>query len=357
MKQTSNLHVESMTPLEPPDGFLERLPINDRIADVVYSSREAIKQIITGKDDRLLLLVGPCSIHDEKAALEYAKRLAGISKRTQDRLLLVMRVYFEKPRTTVGWKGFINDPSLNNTFNVREGLYRARRFLLDVLELGIPAGTEWLDPVTPQYLADVISWGAIGARTVESQTHRQLASGLSTPIGYKNGSGGTQHSIQIAVDAIVAAKVPHTFLGVDGYGRVSIIKTTGNPDGHLVLRGGVKGPNYGPEHVADAVERLKKAGVPPYLMVDCSHGNSNKDYRMQPVVYRNVLEQRAGGNRQIVGMMVESHLYEGSQKLDGDISKLKYGVSITDACINWQATEELLLEAHSKLRVKAAAKA
>jgi 3-deoxy-7-phosphoheptulonate synthase len=338
-----------MTPLEPPDAFVRRLPITDSIAELVYQSREEIKDIISGKDDRMIMLVGPCSIHDEKAGLEYAGRLSRLADRVRDRILIIMRVYFEKPRTTVGWKGFINDPHLNGSFDMATGLARGRQFLLDVLRIGVPAGTEWLDPVTPQYLADVISWGAIGARTVESQTHRQLASGLSMPIGYKNGTGGTQHSIQIAVDAIVAAQAPHTFLSVDGYGRVSIIKTAGNPDGHIILRGGVRGPNYTSENVADAVDRLTRAGVPPYLMIDCSHGNSGKDHRNQPVVFRNVMEQRLGGNRHIVGMMMESHLLEGSQKLSGDPAKLKYGVSITDACIGWEATEDLMVEAYNGL--------
>jgi 3-deoxy-7-phosphoheptulonate synthase len=354
MRQTSNLHVESMTALEPPDAFAARLPITEEHADLVADSREQIQRIIRGEDDRMLVLVGPCSIHDEKAGLEYAGRLSKLKRRIEDRIMIVMRVYFEKPRTTVGWKGFINDPHLNGSFDVPTGLTRARRFLLDVLDAGLPAGIEWLDPVTPQYLADVISWGAIGARTVESQTHRQLASGLSMPIGFKNGTGGTGHSIQIAVDAIVAARAPHTFLGVDGYGRVSVIKTTGNRDAHVVLRGGVLGTNYDPDHVADAVARLKKAGLPPYLMVDCSHGNSNKDHRNQPVVFRNVVEQRASGNRNLVAVMMESHLFEGAQKLDSDVSKLKYGVSITDACVGWETTEQLLLEAHSRLRTRAA---
>jgi 3-deoxy-7-phosphoheptulonate synthase len=355
MRQTSNLHIESMTPLEPPDAFVRRFPVTESISELVYRSREEVKAITSGKDDRMLMLVGPCSIHDEKAGLEYAGRLARLADRVRDRILIVMRVYFEKPRTTVGWKGFLNDPHLNGSFDVTTGLTRGRQFLLDVLRIGLPAGTEWLDPVTPQYLADVISWGAIGARTVESQTHRQLASGLSMPIGFKNGTGGTQHSIQIAVDAILASHAPHTFLSVDGYGRVSIIKTTGNPDGHVILRGGVRGPNYAAEHVKDAVARMEAAGVPPYLVVDCSHGNSGKDHRNQPVVFRNVMEQRAGGSRNIVGMMLESHLSEGSQKLGKDPSSLKYGVSITDACIGWETTEELMMEAHALLKTRATA--
>ncbi|MDP2664441.1 MAG: 3-deoxy-7-phosphoheptulonate synthase [bacterium] len=354
MRQTSNLHVESFTPLEPPDAFLARFPLTEGMSELVASSREQIHRIITGQDDRILILVGPCSIHDEKAGLEYARRLAELAKAVQDQVLIVMRVYFEKPRTTIGWKGFINDPNLNGSFDMVNGLIRARKFLLHVLEIGLPVGTEWLDPVTPQYLADVMSWGAIGARTVESQTHRQLASGLSMPIGFKNGTGGTDHSIQIAVDAIVATRAPHTFLSVDGYGRVSIVKTTGNPDAHVVLRGGVKGPNYSSEHIADAVERLKKAGLPQYLMVDCSHGNSNKDHRNQPFVFYNVLRQRFDGNRNIVAVMVESHLFEGSQSPNGDPSKLKYGVSITDACVGWETTQELIAEAAALLRISKA---
>ena len=353
MKQTSNLHIESMLPLEPPDAFVKRIPITDSVAELVYNSREDIKKIISGQDSRMLMLVGPCSIHDEMAGLEYAGRLARLADRVRDRVMIVMRVYFEKPRTTVGWKGFINDPHLNGSFDMATGLARGRQFLLNVLGAGLPAATEWLDPVTPQYLADVISWGAVGARTVESQTHRELASGLSMPIGFKNGTGGTQHSIQIAVDAIVASRAPHTFLSVDGYGRVSIIKTTGNPDGHVILRGGVNGPNYGAEHVVNAVERMKKAGLQPSVVVDCSHGNSGKDHRNQPVVFRNVMEQRLGGNMNITGMMLESHLSEGSQKLGADPSQLKYGVSITDACVGWETTEDLMMEAYHSLKTQA----
>ena len=338
-----------MTPLEPPDALLKRLPITEKQAELVYTSREAIKRIIAGQDPRMLMLVGPCSIHDEKACLEYAERLAKVARRIQDRILVLMRVYFEKPRTTVGWKGFINDPHLNGSFDVPTGLTRARKFLLDVLEMGLPAGIEWLDEITPQYFADCTSWGAIGARTVESQVHRQLASGLSMPIGFKNGTGGTGHSIQIAVNAVITAREPHVFKSIDGYSRGTIARSTGN-DTHIVLRGGEQGTNYDADHVVDAVARLKKAGLPPYLMVDCSHGNSNKDYRNQSVVFRNVLDQRVSGNRHLVALMIESHLNEGNQKHDnGDPSKLKYGVSITDACVGWEETEQLLLEAHERL--------
>lgn len=354
MRQTSNLRIKSITPIEPSDAFLARFSITEQMADLVADSREQIHKIIHGEDDRILMLVGPCSIHDEKAGFEYARRLAELAKAVQDRILVVMRVYFEKPRTTIGWKGFINDPDLDGSFKMKEGRERARKFILSVLSLGLPTGIEWLDPVTPQYFADVISWGAIGARTVESQTHRQLASGLSMPIGFKNGTGGTEYSIQIAVDAIVAARVPHNFISVDGYGRVADVTTTGNPDAHVVLRGGVQGTNYDPKHIADAVARLKKANLPPYLMVDCSHGNSNKDHRNQPTVFRDVLEQRLAGNRHIVAVMLESHLFEGNQSPNGDLSKLKYGVSITDACIGWEDTQELLGEAALVLRASKA---
>lgn len=362
MRQVSNLNVESMTPLEPPDAFLERFPVTEDMAELIAESREQIHRIMTGEDDRMLMLVGPCSIHDEKAGLEYAQRLAELARAVRDRILIVMRVYFEKPRTTLGWKGFINDPDLDGSFKMKEGLVRARQFLLSVIGLRLSVGTEWLDPITPQYLGDVITWGAIGARTVESQTHRQLASGLSSVIGYKNGTGGTGHSIQIAVDAMIAARAPHTFLSCDERGRVSIIKTLGNPHGHIVLRGGVQGPNYGPEHVADAIARLEKAGLPQYLMVDCSHGNSNKDHRNQPGVFRYVVDQRVAGKRHFAAVMLESHLYEGRQDLvnggrplaipyDGDSVSmgwrpedlgLQYGVSITDACIGLKETEELI---------------
>ncbi len=350
MRQVSNLRIASMTPLDSADDFVAKLPITEEIAELVATSREQIGRIIRGEDDRMLVVVGPCSIHDEKAGLEYAQRLLGLKKKIGDRIVVVMRTYFEKPRTTVGWKGFINDPHLNGSFDVPTGLFRARKFILDVLSLGLPTAIEWLDPVTPQYLADIICLGFIGARTVESQTHRQLASGLSMPIGFKNGTGGTGHSIQIAVDALVAARAEHTILSVLGNGRVGVAQTTGNPDTLVVLRGGVQGPNCTPPHVADAVARLEKAGLPPYLMVDCSHGNSGKDHRNQPIVFASVIEQRAAGNRHVVAVMLESHLFEGNQKLNGDASGLKYGVSITDACIGWEATEQLLLGAHSRLR-------
>ncbi len=352
MPQIKNLNIDSITHLETPKQFTDRLPLTPESTETVTRGRKEILDVVTGKDDRLLLIVGPCSIHDTKAGLEYAKRLKGLADEVKDSVLVVMRVYFEKPRTTVGWKGLINDPHLNGTFDVATGLTMGREFLLEVLGLGLPTATEWLDPITPQYLADAVCWGAIGARTVESQTHRQLASGLSMPIGFKNGTGG---SIQIAADAMLAAQEPHVFLSVEDDGQVSIVKTNGNEGGHIVLRGGTSGPNYDPSAVARATSVLEKAGFEPHLVIDCSHANSGKDHRRQPVVFRDVLQQRTSGNRNIAGMMVESHLHAGSQKADGDVSKLEYGVSITDACIDWTTTELLVREARAALAKTAGA--
>jgi 3-deoxy-7-phosphoheptulonate synthase len=352
MTQIRNLNIESITHLETPKRFVERLPLTSQMEETVTKSRQEILDMVSGEDDRLLLIVGPCSIHDTNAGLEYAQRLKKLADEVKDSVLVVMRVYFEKPRTTVGWKGLINDPHLDGTFDVATGLTMAREFLLEILSLGLPTATEWLDPITPQYLADAVCWGAIGARTVESQTHRQLASGLSMPIGYKNGTGG---SIQIAVDAMLAAQEPHVFLSVEEDGKVSIVKTTGNPGGHIVLRGGSSGPNYDPSAVMRATSILIAAGFDPHLVIDCSHANSGKDHRRQPVVFRDVLQQRTTGNRDIVGMMLESHLKAGSQKADGDPSKLEYGLSITDACVDWDSTEQLVREARAALQKTAGA--
>lgn len=346
MAQIKNLNIDSFTQLETPKQFTDRLPLTPQAAETVARGRKEILDVVTGKDDRLLLIVGPCSIHDTKAGLEYAQKLKSLADEVKDTVLVVMRVYFEKPRTTVGWKGLINDPHLNGTFDVATGLSMGREFLLQVLELGLPTATEWLDPITPQYLADAVCWGAIGARTVESQTHRQLASGMSMPIGFKNGTGG---SIQIAADAMVAAREPHVFLSVDDDGQVSIIKTNGNDGGHIVLRGGSSGPNYDPTAVARATGILKNAGYEPHLVIDCSHANSGKDHRRQPVVFRDILHQRTSGNKDIAGMMLESHLHAGSQKANGDPSKLEYGVSITDACVDWDTTAALVREARAAL--------
>ena len=352
MTSTSNVNIARMERLAPPDDYTTELPIPPESAALVARVRGEIQDILAGKDDRMVMLVGPCSIHDEQAGLEYAGKLAELARRVSDRILIVMRVYFEKPRTTVGWKGLINDPNLNGTFDVATGLRRARKFLLQVSELGLPSGTEFLDPFTPQYMADLVSWGAIGARTTESQTHRQMASGLSMPIGFKNGTGGT---LQIAVDALVAAQSPHAFLGIDGDGRASVVHTIGNRGGHLILRGGAKGPNYDAESVAIATGLLKAAGLSQRLVIDCSHANSNKDHNRQPIVFRDVIQQRVGGNSAVAGIMLESHLHAGAQKLVNGPEGLEYGVSITDACIDWSTTEELLLEAHQALSEKVGA--
>ena len=303
------------------------------------AGRDQVRQILNGANTRFMVIVGPCSIHDEEAALEYAERLYRCSRELTDRLLVVMRVYFEKPRTTTGWKGLIYDPHLDNSFDIEDGLRRARRLLLSLAEMGIHAGTEFLDPIVPQYMADLVSWATIGARTTESQTHRQMASGLSMPVGFKNGTDG---NVQVAIDAAVSARNPHGFLGMDAEGRTAIIRTTGNPDGHLVLRGGKNGPNFNQSTVERAQHQLRVAGVRPQLLVDCSHGNSNKEHRNQSSVLKDVGNQRMKGNKHIVGCMLESNLNPGNQLLEGDSSRLQYGVSITDACIGWDETEELL---------------
>lgn len=341
-----NTNVSSITPLAAPSEYWKRFPSTPDIEAHVARSREQIEQIVDGTDDRVMLIVGPCSIHDTKAGLEYAGRIKELSDRVKDRILVVMRVYFEKPRTALGWKGLINDPNLNGTYDVSNGLAIAREFLLKVNEIGLPTAIEWLDPFTPQYLGDLVAWGAIGARTTESQTHRLVASGLSMPIGFKNGTGG---SVQIAVDGIVAARSEHVFLGIDDEGAGSIVHTTGNPACHLILRGGKDGPNYDPKSIASAIGNLSGSGLEPNLVVDCSHANSNKDYRVQPVVFRDVIEQRVAGTRGIVGLMLESHLFEGSQSLGDDPSDLKYGVSITDACCGWDETVMLVTEAYEHL--------
>ncbi|MCH7744602.1 MAG: 3-deoxy-7-phosphoheptulonate synthase [Chloroflexi bacterium] len=343
---TRDVNVRSTVPLISPIDLVKQLPITSAVEDTVLEGRSQIQEVLRGDDPRLLMVVGPCSIHDEKAALEYAERLSKLSKKLTDRLLIVMRVYFEKPRTNVGWKGLINDPHLDDTFDVAAGLYSARSLLLQIGEMGVYAGTEFLDPIVPQYLADMVSWATIGARTTESQTHRQLSSGLSMPVGFKNGTDG---SAQVAVDAMIAARAPNAFLGIDHYGQTCVVHTRGNADGHLVLRGGRSGPNFGAKAIADAQKLLNEAGVRSQLLVDCSHGNSNKDHTRQAVALRDVVEQRMAGNADIIGCMIESNLNSGSQKLNGDSSTLKYGVSITDACIGWDETEELLTWAYDKV--------
>lgn len=347
MPQLYDINIQEIRPLPSPNEYRKRLPITDSITETVARGRKAIADILSGQDDRLLIIAGPCSIHDTQAGLEYAGRLKELADRFQDRLLVAMRVYFEKPRTTVGWKGLVYDPYLRGSIDISEGLHMAREFLLKVADMGLLATTEFLDPITPQYLADLMAWAAIGARTSESQTHRQMASGLSMPVGFKNGTG---NSIQLAVDAVVSAQAGHGFLGVDSEGQAAVVITKGNPDCHVVLRGGTRGPNYDTDSIAEAVALTQRAGVRTQLVVDCSHGNSDKDYTRQSVAFRSAVEQRLNGNANIVGLMLESHLIEGSQKLDeSDPSKLQYGISITDSCIGWEETVDLLTETYSAL--------
>ncbi|MCE1225654.1 MAG: 3-deoxy-7-phosphoheptulonate synthase [Geobacteraceae bacterium] len=347
MIKTNNLKVSGITPIIAPADLRQVFPMSDTGREFVSRSREKIKEILQRRDRRLMVVVGPCSIHDTEAAVEYAKRLSALSRKVDDQLLLVMRVYFEKPRTTVGWKGLINDPGMDGTHNISKGLGIARGLLCRLTDLEVPVANEMLDPITPEYVADLISWGAIGARTTESQTHRELASGLSFPIGFKNGTDG---NLQIAIDAMISSRAPHSFLGINREGRASIVQTTGNPDVHIVLRGGSRKPNYMPEDISHTEESLKKSGLHPTIMVDCSHGNSNKDFRKQPEVLEQIIDQVVAGNQSISGLMIESNLEEGNQKVPADHSQLKYGVSITDACINWETTEKILLEAHKRLQ-------
>ncbi len=332
---TDDVHISEMRPLVSPAILMEELPLAEKSAAMIQKARADIGRIFRGEDDRLLVVVGPCSIHDPEAALEYADRLRDIIGTFDAELLIVMRVYFEKPRTTVGWKGLINDPDLDGSFNINHGLRVARNLLIDVAAMGIPTGCEFLDTISPQFFADLVSWGAIGARTTESQVHRELASGLSMPVGFKNGTDG---SIQIAIDAIGAASHPHHFLSVTKQGISAIVTTSGNTDCHIILRGSNKGPNYEKEAVTAATELLNKSGLPPRLMVDCSHGNSSKDYRRQPIVAEDVANQLADGSTAICGVMIESNLLEGNQKKP-DV----YGVSITDACISWDTTVSTLV--------------
>lgn len=330
--------IEKTVPLVTPLALHEELPLSAELAETVVAGRQAVTDVLNGVDDRLLVVVGPCSVHDAQAALEYAERLRPVAERLADGLLVVMRVYFEKPRSTLGWKGLINDPGLDGSGDVNTGLRTARALLLEVLAKGLPVGCEFLDPITPQYIADTVGWGAIGARTVESQVHRQLSSGLSMPIGMKNRPDG---SIATAVDAIKAAAVPHVFTGIDHDGAPAILHTRGNPDCHLVLRGSDAGPNYDAESVAGATDLLSKAGLPERVVIDASHGNSRKDHHRQPAVAAEIGRQVADGNKAIVGVMLESFLVEGRQNLD-PTQPLTYGQSITDACLGWDTTVGVL---------------
>ncbi|PZC43816.1 MAG: 3-deoxy-7-phosphoheptulonate synthase [Chloroflexi bacterium] len=335
--QTSDLHIASTEPLITPSELARELPATESQHQSVLSGRAQIQDILEGRDQRLAVIVGPCSIHDERAALEYAARLARLAEDVKDQLLIVMRVYFEKPRTTVGWKGLVYDPDLDGSLDISSGLHRARKLLLDVTDMGLPAGTEFLDPIVPQYLADLISWTAIGARTTESQTHRQMASGLSMAVGFKNRTDG---NAQVAVDALIASQAPQAFLGIDQDGRNCVMHTTGNPYGHMVLRGGQAGTNFDATAIAVAQVQLEKVGLRPQVMVDCSHANSAKDHTRQSIAFRDVIQQCAEGSEGIIGLMLESHLFAGNQSLDS--GELRYGVSVTDACIDWAETEMLL---------------
>jgi 3-deoxy-7-phosphoheptulonate synthase len=343
---TSNLRIRSLDPLVPPARLCNLLPLGPEAAAAIVAGRHDVERVLAGDDSRLMAIVGPCSIHDLDAARDYAARLKRVADRVADRLLVIMRVYFEKPRTTVGWKGLINDPHLDGTFDVGTGLRLARSLLIEIAGMGLATATEFLEPITPQYIADTIVLGAIGARTTESPTHRQMASGLSMPVGFKNATDG---SLQSAIDAMQAAKTPHSFLGIDNDGGTCVVSTVGNPWGVLMLRGGRSGSNYSREVMLEARTKLEKAGLPPRIIVDCSHANSGKDPTRQATVWRDVLEQRRAGDRSIAGLMLESNLHAGSQPVVADRSRLAYGVSITDGCIGWDETESLLLEAHSLL--------
>ena len=347
MVRTNNLNVSGLTPLIAPADLKQVLPLSEEDAEFVAKSRAQVQDILWNRDPRMMVVIGPCSIHDPKAAIEYAERLAKLNSELHDQLLLVMRVYFEKPRTTIGWKGLINDPDLNGTHLISKGLGIARRLMLNITAMGLPVATEMLDPITPQYMADTISWGAIGARTTESQTHREMSSGLSFPVGFKNGTDG---NLQIAIDAMGAACHPHSFLGINREGRTSIVRTTGNPDVHIVLRGGNDSPNYEAADIARAEKKLDKAGIKTTLMVDCSHANSLKDHNRQEAVMQDVMKQVAAGNAKIGSLMIESFLKEGNQKMADKLEDLEYGVSITDKCVNWETTERMLRHAHATLK-------
>ena len=339
MFRTQDLHVKEIVRLLTPRDLKAQSPTPDAVNATVAHSRERIIRILRQEDPRLLIVIGPCSIHDEKGALEYATRLSKLQKEFAGRMEIVMRVYFEKPRTTIGWKGLINDPHLDGSQDIETGLKIARRLLLDITSLGLPAATEFLDPIVPQYIADLISWAAIGARTTESQTHREMASGLSMPVGLKNATDG---SLQVAIDAMGATRHPHSFLGMTEDGATAIVRTTGNPNAHLVLRGGRAKTNYDTASIRDGEQKLVSEKLPPVLMVDCSHANSEKQFARQEDVWRSVIQQRIEGARSLIGLMVESNLHEGSQPIPKNLKDLRYGISLTDSCIGWETTERML---------------
>ena len=347
INQLINQNISDSQVLPSPKELCSKHVASDAALQNVVDSRDAIKKILTGADRRYLMVVGPCSIHDEKAALEYGQKLKGLTAKVQDVFHVVMRVYFEKPRTTVGWKGLINDPDLNDSFSIEKGITIARRILIALNDMGVSCATEALDPIIPQFVSNLIAWSAIGARTTESQTHRELASGLSMPVGIKNGTDG---SIAVAVNALTAVKNPHSFLGINYNGQVTKFLTKGNPFAHIVLRGGGGKTNYDAVSIAECEQALAKAGLPQKIMVDCSHANANKDHNRQLLVLEDCVQQIVAGNRSIMGFMIESHLFEGNQEFVGDASKLQYGVSITDKCVSWEQTEEMVFKAYTKLK-------
>ena len=356
IKQVFNVNVDSVEVLDTPEQLGKELPLSEAAFKTVVEGRHAVEAILDGKDDRIFVVVGPCSIHDPAAAMEYARRLKALSEQVKDVLLLVMRVYFEKPRTTVGWKGLINDPDMDDSFHIAKGLRIGRKVLLDINELGLPAGSEALDPVSPQYLGDLISWAAIGARTTESQTHREMSSALSMPVGFKNGTDG---GVEVALNALESVGSAHHFLGVNQQGQTAVIRTKGNKYGHVILRGGAKGTNYDAVSVKAVEGELAKRKLRQAIVVDCSHANSSKDHNRQPLVMEDVVGQVAAGDRNLVGIMIESNLHEGKQSIPKDLKQLKHGVSVTDACVSWETTEAMLLQAAERLRAakKAGAKA
>jgi 3-deoxy-7-phosphoheptulonate synthase len=348
----TSLHVENVNvarfdSMPTPEDLHASLPLTERAGASVLKGREALRNILDRKDPRMFAVVGPCSIHDPVAGLDYARRLKQLQEEVQDTLLLVMRVYFEKPRTTTGWKGYINDPDMDDSFHIERGMAAARKFLLDVCELGLPTATEALDPISPQFLGDLITWTAIGARTTESQTHREMSSGLSTPVGFKNGTDG---DIGIAINAILSASHPHSFLGINGQGKVSIVRTSGNRYGHVVLRGGDGRPNYDTVSVAMAEQALAKAKLPANIVVDCSHANSFKNPDLQPLVMADVVHQVRLGSKSLVGVMIESNIVGGKQAIPADLSQLKYGCSVTDGCVGWETTEKMIRDADAMLK-------
>jgi 3-deoxy-7-phosphoheptulonate synthase len=345
--EVHNVNVDSQNVLITPEQLKTALPLTGRIQDTLADSRTVIENILDRKDHRLFVVVGPCSIHDTKAAMDYAQRLKALADELSDTLYIVMRVYFEKPRTTVGWKGLVNDPYLDDSFKIEDGLHISRKLLLDILDLGLPTSTEALDPISPQYLQDLISWTAIGARTTESQTHREMASGLSSAVGFKNGTDG---GLTVATNALNSVAKPHRFLGINRQGQVSVFTTRGNAYGHIVLRGGSAGPNYDSVHIKLCEDALDKAGVAPNIMVDCSHANSNKEPNLQPLVVENVANQVVEGNKSIVALMIESNLHGGNQSIPENLADLQYGISVTDGCIDWESTETCLRELREKVK-------